>query len=116
MSKQVSLFKFFGGTSKRNVSIQSTQRNDNAEVKAVLNNLLKKVVENERKEKKPDADFSYSNRKIKLWKERFTFWETVTGKVCFSCFVCLLLDTYKFRFNHVRVMQAFFRIMLREEI
>ena len=67
MSKQVSLFKFFGGTSKRNVSIQSTQRNDNAEVKAVLNNLLKKVVENKRKEKKPDAEKSLSLKKYYIF-------------------------------------------------
>ena len=82
MSKQVSLFKFYGsGLLKK--SLKPNNRCSQAEdsIKRDVKMLLKEVALSETIKKKKVTDESYSIIKCDKWKKKFTFWDTEDGKV-----------------------------------
>ena len=82
MSRQVSLFSFYGNPTKKR-KISDSPNNDNVVVRQLLNDLVNDVVkEVKRNAKKSITDDAMSNEKIVKWRKKFMFWDTPGGKVC----------------------------------
>ena len=85
MSKQVSLFSFFGNeTQKVRVDSQKNKiNNDKIVVRQLLNELVGNVVkELKRDEKKSTTDECMSTEKLDKWRKKIIFWDAPGGKVC----------------------------------
>lgn len=86
MSRQVSLFKFFGNRSLSK-SVVKTPKSSEAEnnikrdVRLLLKDVVKNVVDSEIKKSKSETDESYSVLKHDKWNKKFIFWDTKDGKV-----------------------------------
>ena len=87
MSKQVSLFKFYGSGLLKKKSLKPNNRCSQAEdsikgdVKMLIKEMVKEVALPETIKKKTVTDESYSIIKCDKWKKKFTFWDTKDGKV-----------------------------------
>ena len=91
MSKQVSLFKFYGNKGLKSKSVRA-QRSAEAEVdvsrevQLLLKDVVQKVVAGEVKRGKLETDETYTVLKHDKWKTKFTFWDTKDGKVAILIF------------------------------
>ena len=86
MSKQVSLFKFYGSgllkkSFKPNNRCSQAEDSIKRDVKMLLKDMVKEVALSETIKKKTVTDESYSIIKCDKWKKKFTFWDTKDGKV-----------------------------------
>ena len=111
MSRQLTLFSF---------AKKARPENTTKVVKSVLDDIVMKVVDTERKKKKNASDLSMTKDKLELWPkdEKFFFWNTPGGvpspsgkkqswihidaeKVTFTCWVCLKYPNINNKYNKV---------------
>ncbi len=92
MSKQVSLFMFFGGSVPNRINVSNrnnsgTSRSQDMEdivlrdVKMPMKDVVHNVASAETCKKKAVSDESYSALKLNNWKSKFVFWDTKDGQV-----------------------------------
>ena len=71
MSKQVSLFSYFGGKFTRTPTIKQTTKTDPIAIKSVMKGIVDEIVKAE-KEKRDDL-FELTKTKLENWKKKFVF-------------------------------------------
>ena len=97
MSKQVSLFSYFGSSNAKRSKLCFTPTKNVFDdttkvVQCLLKNLVDEVAKTQSEEKKNALDEVMSKEKIEKWQKKFTFWDTPDGKVfifiyCYCLFV-----------------------------
>ena len=87
MSRQVSLFSFFGSRTTRTPIIYSPlkkrqlTKKDHISITNVVKNLVDEVINTE--SRKRDDIFQLTSKKLENWKKAYYFWDTPDGKVSF---------------------------------